>query len=133
VFLNLIGKARIYDFRKLEGQSVSLPAGKYLLGYCSFELPAEKEKLSVGGSLDKVIDIKPGEQTTITVSGKPRLRLLPAKRSVVFQQGKEEQITWDISLGDCLKGVYINNRNEGVPKVKFDAGGFMALKAIGGG
>ena len=134
-FLNIAGNNRVYNYSDIKSKTITLPVGSYFLGYCSFGLAKGEEKFSVAGNYNRPVVIKAGEQTTVSVTGQPRLAILPDKVSVTFEPGKESPIAWGISIGDSLKGVYLNGSREEQPaKVAFDSSDqFLKVKAAGGG
>lgn len=133
-WLGLISKERLLYYPELTTSELTLPAGRWNILNCSASLQKDKDTVKISGSLNKIVEVKPGGQTIVTISGKPQLRVLPDKREVVFRCGVDEPMAWDILIGDSIKGGRIGDgRETPEPKVKFDGGELIALKPIGGG
>lgn len=134
--LNVLSTQRLFSRYDLDGQAITLPAGRYRVFDCVLLLRNGKEKLRVYGALDKIVAIEPNKQTTITVTGKPRLTLMPGVPDVVFKPGSRQELKWEITVGDSLKRVVLTTGDGAVaiPKARFDGeGDFVGLQELIGG
>ena len=106
------------------------------MGWASFGLEAgDSEKLKVSGGVDRLIEVRRGEQTEILVEGDATLKRMPDKHEVVLVPGEDAGLNWQIDVGDDLSGVYIGDDacSLKLPTVRFDDGDEIELKECSAG
>lgn len=131
--ISMSGKNGYYSFDNCKYGSVALPAGEYIITYCSLSLDNKTTKTPMSCNLSKAVTVQDGRETSVPVGGKLSLAINPDKRMMYIRRNMQESINWVIKVGDTTVSSIGNSNSADGPRVKFfDKAGKLIFKTTAG-